>query len=244
MRTRYNPRAAAIIGQVDQQPRDVSIKTRLHHARELIAFEIIGKPVGAQHEAIAGLHRDGRAVDLDLVLEAHRARDDVAELRLLRLFLGHHAGAHLLGHPTMIVGELLHATVATQVGTAVAHVREVGAAALEPQRRERGAHAVQLFVGLRGLKNRRARGLRGFAEDLEGVAALGALRLVGADLLHQGLERELAGALAALVSAHAVGHRVQAQRVLDEEAVLVVVALLADVAERVCEESHETSAPT
>ena len=157
-----------------------------------------------------------------------RKRDSLASSGEMR------PGAHLLLDPGVVLGQLARAAVAVEVGARVADVAEVDVAVREQQGGQRRPHPGQLGVGHRRLVDV-AIGLddRAAQERVHRVRRAGGRRSRGqrqqarlADLLDLALEdldRHAAGALAAQVPAHAVGDGVEAQLVVAEEAVLVVV---------------------
>jgi len=131
----------------------------------------------------------------------------------------------------VVVAELLHAAVAIQIRARVADVREIGAAAMEPQRRQRRAHSLKAGIGLRSVEDGGAGRLRRFAQAGEHVFAIA--RVVGRlELTDECVERHARRALARLMATHAISDGEQSDVGAHEVAVLVVIALFADVGER------------
>src|SRR3954471_1005658 len=152
----------------------------------------------------------------------------------------------------MIFGQLARLAVAVQVGARIADVPQVDSPAREQQHGQRGPHPRQLGVRQRrfvdiavglddGTPEQAAHwhafvigaGRHGGAGDRGRPGAQRLLQLALDDL-----DRHAARALAAEVSAHSVGDGVQAQAVIAQEAVLVVVALAADVRRPPPDNSH------
>ena len=83
-----------------------------------------GQPVAAQQQHVAGAHRVGPGVDLDLGLGPERAGDDRALGVLGGLLVGQLAAPDQLLDQRVVLGEALERAVAEQVGAAVADVRD------------------------------------------------------------------------------------------------------------------------
>src|SRR6185369_15642604 len=136
------------------------------------------------------------------------------------------------------LADLLDEVTADEVGAAVAHVGEEGVVVLQEQRDDRGAHPGQPRVLLGLAVDGDAGSLDRGADRLgDGRVLQRGPRVEGgplggpglAQLPVDGLHRDARGGAAAGVSAHAVGDDEQLQILVDEEAVLVVVALLAHI---------------
>ena len=142
----------------------------------------------------------------------------------------------------MILGEHVALALAREVTAAVADVRDEAAQLIagagDEQHGGGGAHAALVGLGLRARVDRAARGLHGVLEHLEDLVRLHA-RVVDAiaieqvalvvhrvaDLVHGDRRGDLAGG----VPSHAIGDQEQPQLLVDEEVVLVELALAADI---------------
>src|ERR1044071_5517498 len=129
--------AAALVGEVDEDGRHVAVAVAGQHLGQLLDGQVVGQAVGAEHEAVARLHRQPLQVGLDARLEPDRPGDDVAEARLLCLLGRDQAGPDLLLDPRLIPAELPRPPVAVEIGARVADVRHVRVPAVEQQRGQR-----------------------------------------------------------------------------------------------------------
>src|SRR5438128_2064539 len=138
----------------------------------------------------------------------------------------------------MVLGELPDLPVADQIGTAVADMSDDGLVAMHEQRNASGPHPRQLRMLAAGAEHRGASAFDGLPQragerrfrqrGLRGERIVDA-QFRGDQFLFDGLDRQPAGGLAARVPAHPVADDVEADVLVDEEAVLVVIALHADV---------------
>ena len=175
------------------------------------------------------------------LVDADRARDRVL-VRLVRggleAFLGDAAAADQLVDQRVVLGELDDLAGAQHVDAAVADVGDEAAVARNQQGGRGRAHAALLGLGLALLVHGLAGGLDGGLEQRQEVlradARVALRELVDrfaagldrvAELVHGELRRDLARG----VAAHAVGDHEQRKLLVDEEIVLVDLALLADV---------------
>ena len=165
----------------------------------------------------------GVDVDVDLGVDAERARHDRA-LRVRFGLLGREpALAHELLDEAVVVGELRERAVVQEVRARVADVAdEQAVAAGDDDRGHRRAHA---------------RAASGRPRAFSSTASLASViaSLIGAPVRDRGAQRLDRGPrrdLAADVPAHAVGDREQREPVVDDERVLVVVADAARCRER------------
>ena len=108
-----------------------------------------GQPVAAQQHDVAGPHRIGPRVDLDVELDAERAGDDRALRVLGGLLLGQLALAHQLLDERVILGQAGQRPVAEDVGAAVADVRHRQIGVVEVDGGQGGAHPGVLVLDWR-----------------------------------------------------------------------------------------------
>ena len=184
--------------------------------RDLLLADHRGQAVGAQQHDIAGAHRIGPGVDLDVALDAQRAGDDRALRMLGGLLLGELALADELLDQRVVLGQARELAVAEDVGAAVADVGHRQVIVLEVGGGERGTHPGVLVLGPREVVDPPVGGADAVGQPLLG-AALVRQRLV--ELLHG----QLGGHLPGLRAAHPVGD--DEQRRPHERVVLVVPAL-------------------
>ena len=111
---------------------------------DLVIVDDTGQPVRAQQQHIAIDEREADTVDLDLGAHADRAGDDGAVRMLRRLGAGDAALVDECLHQRVVVGELHDDTVTQQVGARVPDVDEVRFGAVDEDRRQCGAHALEL----------------------------------------------------------------------------------------------------
>ena len=184
---------------------------------------------------------------LEVGLASQRAGDHVAQGVRARLVGGDHAALDLLVHPRVIGGELGDLPRAEQVHAAVTDVTEVRAVAVHEDRRHRGGHPLVLALLLGGLQDLAV----GVADGrLEAIAVVGDVLvepegpgdlLVPSGEAHElvdGVDGHLGGDLARGVAAHAVRHHEQVLLGIDEEAVLVALALAPDVGDGLVGDFH------
>ena len=174
-------------------------------------------------------------------LDAHGAGDDVAVLRGRHVRLADQPSLELLLDQGVVLGELVRAVLAEQVGAAVADVRDDGVAPADEQRDQGGPHSAPARIGERDGIDVGARSLHRPLHRLRGaLARFGGgraregvqHRLLTGQRVAQRLHRGRAGDLAGRMAAHPVGYRVEPERLVDQVGILVVGALLADVGAR------------
>ena len=136
-----------------------------------------------------------------------------------RLFGREDSLAHELRDDGLILRELREYAAAQPVRAAVAHMRDEHALLPRPQRRKRSTHALARVAAL-GAQKDRAVGLQHCLFQHAQIRALLAYRRERPD-------RQIAGYLAGLVSAHAVGDDKQA--VSHQHAILVDLSYAAHV---------------
>ena len=192
--------------------------------------------VGAEQQAVAGLELDRVEVDLHARLEPERAV--IIDRRGSRSASSSVSspGRHQLLDEAVVGRDAGQLAVAQQVRARVADVADGQRAVdVEDAGGERGAHPTEALVGRRALEHR----VVGNADRIGDVAGAGER---GAQRLERGGARHLAAA----VTAHAVGDGDEPEVVVDEVAVLVVVAHLADVGGRAHDdaERHRWTSPT
>ncbi len=148
-----------------------------------------------------------------------------------------------VGH-RVVVGHLLHHAVPDAIAAAVSDVAEVEPAlvAREARRAERGAHSLQLRL-LRGLVEDggvrhldRARELGGGDGEVRVGLGLERARLERAA---DRLDRDPARVLAAAMATHAVRNHEDVVRLVEQEAVLVLLPTPSGIRLRVREENDE-----
>ena len=230
--------AAAGVRKIDQDFR--------HAVQEVVADDVadfgvgdeVAQAIAAQQVGIADFDFDSDHVDFDVGVETDAARDDVLEARLTGLRFGDQAGLQLLVDEAVVFAELQDAAIAHEVAARVADVGDKGMLVVKQQRRCGGAHALQLtdLLGLRvdGIAGRS----HGVAEQTSDGGFLDAAVVVdvgadefgfGTNGLFDGANRDARRHLATGVTTHAVGDDKEIQVRREEVAVLVVVALHADV---------------
>lgn len=194
--------------------------------------------VAAEQEAVALLDVEDARVDLDVVPVAHRARDDVAVGRLVRLLRRDEPLPELPRDEGVVLGHLRRRLPTHQVDAAVADLAEDGVLAQHEHRADGGSHARLVLVELGHGEDHVGRRLDGaFEHAARGPDAL--FRGLPAELGHRleaalhhpvdGLDGLLARHLAGRVAAHAVGNDVETQAVVRHEGVLVHRTSLPDV---------------
>jgi hypothetical protein len=242
--------AAALEREVDQQIRKPRPLLR-EQLRQLVLGEIAVQAVGAEQVEIARQQIGDERVHRNRRLDADRARDDVAVLRRGHLLPGDEPALELLLNDGVIFGQLVRATVAKQVDAAVADVAHHRLLAGREQRHHRGAHAALARVARGDGVDVRARLEDGALHQLGDVlAALDGGRLgerfeqrpAALERLADGLDRLGARDLARGVPAHSIGDDVEAQRIVGEERVLIVLALAPDIGARPgADDGHEAA---
>ncbi|MNT66537.1 hypothetical protein D3C72_2046080 [compost metagenome] len=113
----------------------------------------------------------------------------------------------------MISAQLLDACGTEPIGPAVADPGQLEVGAIEAHRHQGGAHATATLILLGLGENRGMRAPDGRRQILPALSQAA-----------QCLQRQGTGDLAALMTAHAVGHRPQAQRRATQQGILVVLA--------------------
>src|SRR5262245_34816052 len=207
-----------------------------------------GEAVRTGDQDVPGLRLVDLHVDVQVGPAAQRARHHVAQGVGPRLVEGQHAALELLVDPGMVAGELAEGGVAEQVDPAVPHVGQVGGVAVHQDRGHRGGHALVLALLLHRLDDLAVRvadrGLQAVA--VVGDALVEAERpgdlLVAAGQAYELVDRldgDLGGDLAGRVPAHPVGDHEQVLVGVDEEAVLVALALPPHVRERLVGDLHD-----
>src|ERR1700682_3868855 len=131
---------------------------------DLIVVDQVREAVGAEQKLVTRARLHPHHVDEHVLLEAHRAGDDVLEAAVARFFLAEKAGADLLVHERVIVGELVDVALAHQVGAAVADMADEGLTILDQERDAGRGHATHLGIGAAGAEDRRTGGLAGLAQ--------------------------------------------------------------------------------
>ena len=180
---------------------------------------------------------DGLVGDVrrDPRLDAERARDEAAIVRLARFGCRDHAELHLVAQERIVAREERKTAVADAIDARVADVREDHPVVVEDRRRQRGAHAAVARVQPTGLVNRMVGSIYALAQRKQ----WGMLALVCVEPARGGREsgqngfgghpaRDFPGA----VSAHAICQCENAMDQVDRNAVLVVLANAADVRQR------------
>ena len=215
-------------------------------SRNLRILDHAGQPVGAEQVHVARQRGFGFHVDLDVALQAERARDDVFR-QARELFLAEvRIPRERVADERVIARELLHLVFADAVAAAVADVRDFNraGAARHVHGDDRRTHALVLdprarnlvHVGV-GLAHAEDEAALGIAQRLVLLA-----QLAGDGPAHGRLEEILerrggegAGDLARVVAPHAVADDEEAELGLDQKLVLVVLALATDVGPSVCD---------
>src|SRR5690606_38505040 len=87
--------AAPGVGKGDEDLGELLGRVGLGELQDLLVLDQVGEPIRAEHEEVALLHLLLDHVHGDAGLEAHRARDDVAQMRVPRLLWGEDPGPHL-----------------------------------------------------------------------------------------------------------------------------------------------------
>ena len=108
---------------------------------ELVVLEVAVQAVAAEQEHVTLGHVGDQRVDLDRLLDAHGAGDDVPDLADFGLRTGDEAALDLLLHEAVVLGELVHAPATQQVRPAVARVRHHRLPSADDKHDTRGAHA-------------------------------------------------------------------------------------------------------
>src|SRR5262245_17430591 len=157
------------------------------------------------------------------------------------------AVAHLLGDPRMILGQLFDLSVANEVGSAVADVRDHGLVVFDERPGHRRTHAAQLFVladaarqlmighghgGGHSVPVERNAGIEGERPGLVAVAG----RVPDESM--DGLTDELRRHVAARMAAHAVDDQEQAEFLVRNREILVPTALPTGVGVYTCIDTH------
>jgi len=181
--------------------------------------EIVVQPVGAEQEAILGEHVEVLGVDIDGLVDPDRSRDRILDRQIGDLFLGQPSAAQQLVDERVILGELMDLIVPREVDPAVADVRDEPASASEKQGAQRGAHPFLGGVVGGHLVDACACVAHSELQECEHVLAM-AGRGRGENVAqHAGRRR--ARHLTGRMTAHAVAHDEEAERLVDEEVVLV-----------------------
>src|SRR5450432_390023 len=233
--------AAARVRELDERL-DARVALEPERPRELVGrLQVAVKAVARENERVARDELDHEGVDLDPLVDAHRAGDGVLLLDLLDLFATQLPALDELIEDRVVFGDLLDMPVAREINAAVADVRDEALVPHDHDRGERGAHSAlvgvvaRLFVDLRAGALHRVldEGDDVFRRDLAGA---GGARLVvveqlllALDLVVHGAHGDRAGDLARGVTAHPVGDDEETELLVDEEVVLVVISHLADV---------------
>src|SRR5450432_1060780 len=233
--------AAARVRELDERL-DARVALEPERPRELVGrLQVAVKAVARENERVARDELDHEGVDLDPLVDAHRAGDGVLLLDLLDLFATQLPALDELIEDRVVFGDLLDMPVARDINAAVADVRDEALVPHDHDRGERGAHSAlvgvvaRLFVDLRAGALHRVldEGDDVFRRDLAGA---GGARLVvveqlllALDLVVHGAHGDRAGDLARGVTAHPVGDDEETELLVDEEVVLVVISHLADV---------------
>ena len=209
-------------------------RSRDHHVGDLLVLDHARQAVGAEHVDVAQPRVVDVHVDLDAVLHAQRAHDDVLVREVGDLLRREVLDLDVVVEQRVVLGDLLEPPVAPPVEPAVAHVPDDQRAVGEQRRHHRRPHAVALRVLLRLLVDLEVGELDGrhHAVDVVAMPAVhlerpGQLLLVlgRAEKSSDGLDRHAARHLARRVPAHAVGDDRQPLALGQEERVLVVGAL-------------------
>ena len=194
--------------------------------------------VRAEQELVAGENFEVDGVGLDGLVDADRASDRVFVLLVrggLEPLLGDAAALDELVDQRVVLGQLDHLPGAQHVDPAVADVGDERAVAGDQHGRAGGPHPALLRLGdplvidgLAGgldgvLQHRQDLGRRGLAVPLGVVLEQLTPRVSGVPELVHG---QLGGHLARGMPAHPVGHHEERQLLVDEEVVLVRLALL------------------
>ncbi|SRX79242.1 hypothetical protein MPP7335_00977 [Mycolicibacterium parafortuitum] len=194
---------AAAQGQFDEAVGALGDIGDLQRLGDGVLADRVGEPVRAQQVAVAGagLPHDQRRLDL---VAGQRAHDQ----RPLRMAVGLLGGDPALVDQGLdervVLGDLGEFAVAQQVAAGVADVHQPEPVAGEQDRRQRGAHALELGVLLD------VRGDRGVAVAHRGVELTEQVSagLVVVEVCQRG-DHQLRGDLTCGVAAHAVGQRQQ-----------------------------------
>jgi hypothetical protein len=186
--------------------------------------DLVEQAVGAQQVAIAHHGVDGEGVDRHPVVDAERARDDVA-LRVDRGLLRRQGPLpHQVGHQAVVVGELLELPDRVAIDPRVAHVgdrQDLFAVFVDHgQRHHRGAHAGEFRVGGGGLVDGLVGPLDGVDQPVDGAVG---------EAASEGLAGDRRRHVTAAVAAHAVGDGPQADVVAGHVVVVVRGAHAPDV---------------
>ena len=224
-----------------------------HRVGEVVRVVVVAvQTVAAEQERVAGDHVEHQRVDLHVFLDADSARDDVRVRRRAGLLAGHLAALHHLGRVAVVFGELVDLPGAHHVEPAVADVRHQALAADDEHHHERRAHAGLAVVDGGHLVDLAARCVHGVLDDGDEPVAGVALVLAGLvderGLLEQHALDRLDGVggrhFACGVASHAVADHVEAERLIEEKGVLVVVAFLTDVGLACGDDVHDESSAT
>src|SRR5438105_5595871 len=131
--------AAAGIGQLDELLRHFRQLGLYQGVADLLGLDQVGEAVRAEQELVARAGLDAHHVDQNVLLEAHRAGNDVLQPAVLCLVGREQAGADLLVDQRVVLGELPDVLAAHQVDAAVADVADQRLAVLEQERAPGGA---------------------------------------------------------------------------------------------------------
>ena len=244
-------RPAALVREPDQPLAGGShIGRRGHDPGDLVVLDLAREAVGAKHEDITLADVLVGEVHLHPGIRPQRLQDDVAPLALRRLLLRELPRLHEPLHQRLILRELVGLAVADEIGPAVSDLGDVTALTQHAGGRGGRAHPPRLGVGLRVRVDVSVRRLDRFLEPV-GETLRGRLPLAPPCLDHlvvDGLDGHLARELARRGAAHPVRHDEQgaaaahfvvphvweqrslpAREIRNEEAILVVVARLAQI---------------
>ena len=231
--------SAVLVGSFDELGggcRDVGVSAE--DIRNLRVAHRTGQTVRTEHVSIVDRGDLESRIDLDGLLHAERANDDVL-VREVRDFLGREA-LHLdvVVEQRVIFGEALELCIAVAIDARVADVSDVHAIVCREDRDKRCAHAALFRFALRCFVDAQVGEFDAGDEPIF-VVALRAIHLVGPrslrvvlslreELLHR-IDGHLRCDFAGSMTTHSIRNDEQAELRHDREVVLVMVALAADV---------------
>ena len=230
--------AAAAVGGVDQHIVDLLCLCIRKHLGEVVGVVVVAvQAIAAEQEGVAGDDVEGEGVDLDILLDTDGAGDDVGVRRRTRLLAGHLAAFDHLARVAVVFAELVDLAGTHHVQARVADVAHHALAADDEHHHQRRSHPGFAVIGGRHHENLGARGVdRELAQTREFLTGVGVVfagivdqRAVFADHALHGFDGVGGGDFAGGMTTHPVAHDVEPERRIEEEVVLVVIALLADV---------------